>query len=122
MQQQRIAFPERVNQMLRALQCEANQIDDDVRTQLRDAVAETAGSLLPGSIDRHPLDFRPLLMRLIRFPLSATYSDDVVSGDDETRNEKGADVAGGANDDDAPGRQRGHPVCGKRGVIFSAFL
>jgi hypothetical protein len=46
MQEQRIAFLQRLNQMLRTLQCEANQIDDDVRTESCNAVSESAGGFL----------------------------------------------------------------------------
>ncbi len=46
MQEQRIAFLERLNQMLRTLQCEANQIDDDVRAESCNAASECACGFL----------------------------------------------------------------------------
>jgi hypothetical protein len=46
MQQQRIAFLQRVNEMLRAFQCEANQVDDDVRTESCNSVSESSGCFL----------------------------------------------------------------------------
>jgi hypothetical protein len=46
MEKQRTAFLQRVNQMLRTLQCEANQVDDDVRTEISDTVSECARGFL----------------------------------------------------------------------------
>jgi hypothetical protein len=46
MQEQCVAFLQRVNKMVRTLQCEANQIDDDVRTESCNAVSESAGGFL----------------------------------------------------------------------------
>ena len=46
MHEQRIAFLERANQVLRTVECEANQIDDDIRSEGCDAISECAGGLL----------------------------------------------------------------------------
>ena len=103
MQEQRVAFPQRVNEMLRTLQCEANQVDDDIRTESCNGVSESARGFLCGAVDRQPLYFSPRGMRLIGLTSPATRSDYLVSGRDEPRDQKGADVTGGADDDDSNG-------------------
>lgn len=103
MQEQRIAR-KRLNQMLRTVQCEANQIDDDIRSKGCNAVAECDGSFLCGSVDLHSLHFTPRGVWPVGFARSATRGDYVVSDGDESWNEEGADVAGSADDDDSNGR------------------
>jgi hypothetical protein len=53
------------------------------------------------AIDFQSLHTRPCIVRLIRFPRAATGGNHLVSGGDETRNQKGADVPGRADYDDA---------------------
>jgi hypothetical protein len=104
MKQQHIALPQCLNEMLRALDRKANEIDDDVGAEIRDAFAENAGCLLCRAIDPDSLDLTPRGVGLIRLPCSATGDDYLVPRDDESRNEIGADVTGAANDDDSDSR------------------
>jgi hypothetical protein len=46
-------------------------------------------------------------VRLVRLARSATRGDHLVSGGDKAGNEEGADVAGGADDDDSDRRVAG---------------
>jgi hypothetical protein len=103
-QQQRIAFLECANQMLRTLESEANEIDNDVGTERGNTVAESAGGFPGRAIDFYALYFVPGLMGLIRLAHSAARRDYFVSGSDKSGDQVGPDVAGSANDDDANGR------------------
>src|ERR1700741_2436330 len=87
--------------MLRTRQSEANQIDDDIRTQLGDAFAEGSSCFLFRPIDGDALDSLPRLIRPIGLAFSPTERDHPVSGSNQPRHEEGTDVASSANDDDA---------------------
>jgi hypothetical protein len=123
-QQQRIAFFESANEMLRTLESEANEIYDDVGTERGNAVAEAAGGFLARAIDLYPLDFVPGLMGLIRLAHSAARRDYFVSGSDKPGDQVGADVAGSADDDDANGRVELKGVLDDRRemYVFSSLL
>jgi hypothetical protein len=123
-QQQRIAFFESANEMLRTLQRKANQIDDDIRTERGNAVAEGAGGFLARAIDLYALYFAPGLMGLIRLAHSAARRDYFVSGSDKPGDQVGADVAGSADDDDANGRVELKGVLDDRRemYVFSSLL
>lgn len=90
--------------MLRTLQCEANQINDDVWAERCNAVSECAGGFLCRAVDRHALHLSPGGVGLIWLARSAAGDDYFVSGGDEPGNEERADVAGSADDDYSNGR------------------
>jgi hypothetical protein len=104
MKEQRITFLKRLNEMLRTLQCEANEIYDDVRTEGCNAVSECAGRFFCRAVDRHSLHLRPGAVGPVGFADSAARGDYLVSGGNEPWNQEGADVAGSADDDDSNGR------------------
>src|SRR5215210_2446770 len=103
-QKQRIAFLERLYQTLRALQREANQIDDDVWSERGDAFAECACRFFCRAVDSHPLHFGPGAMGLVRLARCATNSENLVSGANQPRNQEGTNVSGSADDDDSHDR------------------
>ena len=104
MEEQHIAVLERLNQMLRTLRREANQIYDDFRPERCNAVSECAGGFFFGAVDSHSLYVSPRAVGLIGFACSAAHGDYFVSGGDKPRDQEGADMAGGADDDDSNGR------------------
>jgi hypothetical protein len=70
-------------------------------TQLGDPVAERPGRVLGLPVDRDPLDRPPFRRRPVRLAFAPAQRHDLVSGPHQARDEIGADVAGGSDDDDA---------------------
>jgi hypothetical protein len=87
--------------MLRALEREADKVDDDIRLDCGDAHPERAGRLLVNPVDLEALHTRPRVVRHIRLPRAATGDYHFMPGFDEARDQKGADVASRADYDDA---------------------
>jgi hypothetical protein len=104
MEQQHVALLQCLNEVLRALDRKANEIDDDVGAEARNAFAENAGCLLCRAIDLNSLDLAPGGVTLIGLSRSAARDNYLVPREDESRNEIGADVTGAANDDDSDSR------------------
>ena len=101
MQEQGVPPAERVNEMARAFGCETDEIDHDVRIERGNALTEGPGALFCDAVDFDPLDIGPGVVSLVRFSFPATGRDYLMSGCDEARNQKGANVTGCADDDDA---------------------
>ena len=80
---------------------EAEQVNDGVRRQRRDPLAEVPGRVLGLPVDRDPLDRPPFRRRPVRLALAPAQRQDLVSASDQARDEVGADVAGGSDDEDA---------------------
>jgi hypothetical protein len=102
--EQYVAVPQRLNQMLRALDGKANEVDDDVWAETGNTFAKGARRFFSGAVDVHSLDSSPRGIGLVRLADSATRDNYLVSRGDESRNEVGADMASAADDDDFDGR------------------
>ena len=85
--------------MLRARGSKADEIDDCIRLERRDARTERPHGLLGSPIDVNALYCIPCWMPHIRLALSTTGGNYVVAGTDKAGDEKSADVAGGTDDD-----------------------
>ena len=89
---------------LRRLGREAEHVDDGVRRQRGDPLAERPGGVLGLAVGGDPLDRPPLRRRHVRLALAAAERHDLMAGSDQARDQVGPDVAGGPDDDDAAHR------------------
>ena len=100
MQEMLDAAAERLDQLLGALQREADHVDDDVRLELADSLAEGARLLLGLAVERDGPHRLPGGMRPVGLAPAAADVDDLEPGRDEPRHQVGADVAAAADDHD----------------------
>src|SRR5207237_4316472 len=89
-------------ELLGAGRSKADEIDDCIRLERRDARAECPGGVLGRSVDVDALDGAPRGMRHIRLALSTAGDDYLVPRVDEPRDEERHDVTGPADDDNSP--------------------
>src|SRR5690606_12424988 len=81
--------PQRGDEVLGAGQREADHVDDDLRLERGDPLAERSRLLLGGAVDRYLLDARPGGVGRIGTPLPPADIDDLVAGRDQPRHEIG---------------------------------
>ena len=89
---------ERLNQLLCTVQLVAGKIDHHVRVQAGNALAKASGLLLHCPIHLHPLDQLPSRVLPVRLLQAAADAGDCVTGLDQPRGQKAADMAGSADD------------------------
>jgi hypothetical protein len=95
------ASPEGFNELLRAFESEAGDVDDGIGLEGGDALSEGAGGFFGFAIENGVGYFVPGSVGLVRFALVAADADDVVSGLYEAGGEVSADVAAAADDRDS---------------------
>jgi uncharacterized membrane protein len=105
MEKERLSRLQCVNKLSRAFRCEADEIDDCIRAQIRHPRPECPGAVLGLAVNLDLFYFAPCTVRNVRAALAAARDDDVVSGVNQSRDEKCADVASATNDYDSHGVQ-----------------
>ncbi|GMA86084.1 hypothetical protein GCM10025868_13340 [Angustibacter aerolatus] len=99
---------QRVDQRLRRVEREADQVDDGVRLQVEHRAAEGALGVLLLAVGAHLPHARPLGCVGVRGAAAPADVDHLVPGAHEARHEVGADVAAAPDDDDAHARTLPH--------------
>ncbi len=100
-QQQRTGRAQRVDKLARGFGLEAEHVDDGIRRQRRDPLTEAPGALLELTIKAHTRNRLPLGGRDVRLALAPADGHDVVPRANQARDEVAADMARGADHDDA---------------------
>jgi hypothetical protein len=101
MQEPLNAAAKRSGKRLRAFQRVGSLIDDTLRVEIPDHVAEGARSFFLHAVDEHSLDALPSRMLDVWFPLPAAHANDAVTSFHQLWREIGADVPRTADDNDS---------------------
>jgi hypothetical protein len=101
MEEQGLAFPQRVHELLRAVRSKADEIHDCVRSERCYASAERPCGVLDCPVDLDATYRIPCRMAHVRLAVATAGNDYLVARIDKSRDEKCADVTGSADDDNS---------------------
>src|SRR3982751_4842910 len=91
----------RVDQLLRAGGCKANEVDHHICIERSDAGSEGARFVFSFAVDVEVPHFFPGRVRNVWLSLAAACGNDLMPRVDQSRNEEGPDMTRGAQDDNA---------------------
>ena len=112
--QQRPSGPQRLDELLRRLRREAQQVDNGIPGQRGDPLAEFPSAVLGVAINGDLLDRVPLRGRHVRIAGAAAERYDVMASPYQTRDEVAPDMASGADHDNAADRPSVTNTSGRR--------